>query len=129
MDDNPLTKTDDPAAPQVEGPFTVPQELNLLPLRDFVMFPVLVSPLGVGRENSIQLINESVVGGNRLIGVAAMKDSSVDEPTLDDVYRIGTAVVIRMMAQLPDGIRLIVQGLQRIEILEAIQMAWIEERE
>lgn len=121
MDDNPLTKTDDPAAPQVEGPFTVPQELNLLPLRDFVMFPVLVSPLGVGRENSIQLINESVVGGNRLIGVAAMKDSSVDEPTLDDVYRIGTAVVIRMMAQLPDGIRLIVQGLQRIEILEAIQ--------
>lgn len=110
---------------QVDSTFArdiaLPDELNLLPLRDWVMFPVLVSPLGVGRESSIRLINESVVGGNRIIGVATLKNPNVENPTIDDVYRIGTAVVIRMMAQLPDGIRLIVQGLRRIEILEAVQ--------
>ncbi|NLH98704.1 MAG: endopeptidase La, partial [Chthonomonadales bacterium] len=100
----------------------VPDTLNILPLRDYVMFPVLVSPLGVGRENSVKMINESVVGGNRVIGVVAMKDPSVDNPTLDDVYRIGVAVAIRMMMQLPDGIRLIVQGITRFEILEAEQV-------
>jgi len=104
-----------------DGRMTLPEELNLLPLRDVVIFPVLVAPLGVGRENSVRLINESVVGGNRIIGVVAMKDPTIETPTLDDVYRIGTAVAIRMMGQLPEGIRLIVQGIGRIEILEAVQ--------
>ncbi len=104
-----------------DGKLTLPDELNLLTLRDWVMFPVLVTPLGVGRESSIRLINESVVGSNRIIGVAALKDPSVENPTLEDVYRVGTAVAIRMMGQLPDGVRLIVQGISRIEILEAVQ--------
>jgi len=99
----------------------LPEELSLLPLRNWVVFPVLVTPLGVGRENSIKLVNESVVGGNRIIGVVAMKDPSVENPTLEDVYKIGTAVVIRILGQVPDGIRLIVQGISRIEILEAVQ--------
>jgi ATP-dependent Lon protease len=100
---------------------TIPEELSLLPLRDWVIFPVIVTPLGVGRENSVRLINESVVGPNRVIGVAALKDPSVENPTVDDIYRYGTAVAIRMMHQLPDGIRLIVQGIKRIEIVEAVQ--------
>lgn len=100
---------------------SIPDVLNLLPLREVVIFPVLVAPLGVGRENSIKLVNESVVGGNRLIGVACLKDPAVENPTLDDVYRIGTVVAIRMMAQVPEGIRLIVQGIQRFEILEAVE--------
>ena len=99
----------------------IPDEINLLPLREVVMFPVVVAPLGVGRENSIKLVNESVVGGNRLIAVACMKDPQIENPTLDDVYKIGSVVAIRMMAQVPEGIRLIVQGIQRFEILEAVQ--------
>jgi len=99
----------------------IPEEMNLLPLREVVIFPVLVAPLGVGRENSIKLVNESVVDGNRLIAVACLKDPSVENPTIDDVYKVGTVVAIRMMAQVPEGIRLIVQGIQRFEILEAIQ--------
>ncbi|MCC6731238.1 MAG: endopeptidase La [Chthonomonadales bacterium] len=105
----------------VEGTTAIPEELSLLPLRDWVMFPVLVTPLAVGRESSVRLVNESLVGGNRIIGVVALKDPSIENPTLDDIYRVGTAVAIRIMGQLPDGIRLIVQGLARIEILEAIQ--------
>src|ERR1041385_6527297 len=104
-----------------DGKMNLPEELNLLPLREVVIFPVLVAPLGVGRENSVRLVNESVVGGNRIIGVVTLKDPSVENPTLDDVYKIGTAVAIRMMGQLPEGIRLIVQGIGRFEILEAVQ--------
>ena len=99
----------------------IPEEINLLPLREVVMFPVVVAPLGVGRENSIKLVNESVEGGNRLIAVACMKDPKIENPTLDDVYKIGSVVAIRMMAQVPEGIRLIVQGIQRFEIVEAVQ--------
>jgi ATP-dependent Lon protease len=104
-----------------DGAQEIPEEINLLPLREVVIFPVLVAPLGVGRENSITLINESTSGGNRLIGVACMKDPQIENPTLDDVYKIGAVVAIRMMAQVPDGIKLIVQGVKRFEILEAVQ--------
>jgi len=104
-----------------EGKPQIPTEINLLPLREVVIVPVLVAPLGVGRENSIRLVNESTSGGNRLIGVACMKDPTIENPSLDDVYKIGTVVAIRMMAQVPEGIKLIVQGIQRFEILEAVQ--------
>jgi ATP-dependent Lon protease len=122
-----MEQTDKPASEATEteeaadGRVRIPEELNLLPLREVVMFPVLVTPLGVGREGSIKLVNDSVVGGDRLIAVACMKDPSIENPTLDDVYRIGTVVAIRTMAQVPEGVRLIVQGIQRVEILEAIQ--------
>ncbi len=56
-----------------------------------------------------------------MIAVACMKDPQIENPTLDDVYKIGSVVAIRMMAQVPEGIRLIVQGIQRFEIVEAVQ--------
>ncbi|MCS6776249.1 MAG: endopeptidase La [Chloroherpetonaceae bacterium] len=104
-----------------EGGLRIPEEINLLPLREVVIFPVLIAPLGVGRESSIKLVNDAMVDGNRLIAVACMKDPTIENPTLDDVYRIGTVVVVRMLAQVPEGMRLIVQGIQRFEILEALQ--------
>ncbi|MBC7526702.1 MAG: endopeptidase La [Chthonomonadaceae bacterium] len=99
----------------------IPEFLNLLPLREVVIFPVVVAPLSVGRENSIRLVNESMTGGNRLIAVACMKDPGIETPGIDDIYGIGTVVAIRMMAQVQEGIRLIVQGIQRFEIVEAVQ--------
>ncbi len=121
MEDKNLTEIVDQLDGTPDGKMTLPDELNLLPLREVVIFPVLVAPLGVGRENSVRLVNESVVGGNRIIGVVTLKDSSIENPTLDDVFSIGTAVAIRMMGQLPEGIRLIVQGIGRFEIVEALQ--------
>jgi ATP-dependent Lon protease len=106
---------------QGDGKLGIPEELNLLPLREVVIFPVLVTPLGVGRENSIKLVNDAINNGDRLIGVTCLKDPTIENPTLDDVYRIGTVVAIRTMAQVPEGIRLIVQGIQRFEIIEAVQ--------
>lgn len=99
----------------------VPGELNLLPLRDTVLFPLVVSPLTAGRDTSIKLIDDSVSSGNRIIAVAAMKNPRIEIPNMDDIYQIGTAVVIHTMMRLPDSIRLIVQGIQRVKIEEVMQ--------
>ncbi len=95
---------------------TIPDELRLLPLRDTVVFPVLVAPIAVGRENSIKLVDDAVSGGDRIIGVVAMKDASIEHATAKDIYGVGVAVVVRMMAKVPDGIRMIVQGISRIQV-------------
>ena len=107
--------------PNIDGNPPIPDEINLLPLREVVITPGLLAPLGVGRENSIKLVNESTSGGNRLIGVSCMIDPSKENPGIEDVYKIGTVVAIRMMAQVPDGIKLIVQGVQRFEVIETLQ--------
>src|SRR5579862_7663790 len=99
----------------------IPDELPVLPLRDMVVFPILVSPIGVSRESSVQLIDEAATAGNRIIGVVAMRDSQIEKPTAKDIYPIGCAVVIRMMAKGQDGIKMIVQGIARIEIQQLIQ--------
>ncbi|HET6456656.1 MAG TPA: endopeptidase La [Armatimonadota bacterium] len=100
---------------------TIPGELSLLPLRETVLFPMVVSPLSAGRESSIKLIDDSVTSGNRVIAVTSQRSADTDKPGFDDLYHVGTAVVIHTMMRLPDGIRLIVQGIHRIRLLEAVQ--------
>lgn len=97
----------------------IPDELSILPLRDAVLFPLVVNPITAGRESSVKLIDDAITSGSRIIAVTAQKDPSVDMPEFDDVYHVGTAIVIHTMMRVPDGIRLIVQGIQRIRILEA----------
>ncbi len=104
-----------------DGAVNIPEELSLLPLRDTVLFPVVVVPLAVSRESSVKLIDDAAVSGSRVIGTVAMKSPETEKPSLDDVYRVGTAAVIHTMLKLPEGIRLIVQGLRRFEVLECLQ--------
>ncbi|HOC32064.1 MAG TPA: endopeptidase La, partial [Armatimonadota bacterium] len=99
----------------------IPDVLNLLPLRDTVLFPAAVLPLNIGRESSVKLIDDTVTEGTRIIATAALKDATVDEPKEGDLYPVGSAVVIRMMLKMPDGVRLMVQGLRRFRILEVLQ--------
>jgi ATP-dependent Lon protease len=99
----------------------IPTELSLLPLRDTVLFPLVVSPLSAGRESSIKLIDDAVTSGERVIAVAAMKNHEIEKPSLDDIYPIGVAVVIHTMMRLPDVMRLVVQGINRIRITETVQ--------
>jgi ATP-dependent Lon protease len=103
-----------------EGPPPIPEELSLLPLRDTVIFPVLVAPIAVGREGSVKLVDDTVAAGNRIIAVVAMRDASVENPTAADIYPVGVAVVVRMMAKANDGIRMIVQGISRVEIQQVL---------
>ena len=99
----------------------VPEELSILPLRDTVLFPHTVLPLAVAREASVRLVDEAV-GGNRIIGVVAQKNSAIEDPEPTDLYLNGTACVIHKMLKFPDGsLRLVVQGLDRIRVLEFLQ--------
>ena len=100
---------------------TIPDEVSLMPLRDAVLFPLVVSPITAGRESSIKLIDDAVTSGNRIVAVSAQLEPTTEKPGLDDVYHVGTAVVIHTMMRMPDGIRLIVQGIQRVRILEPAQ--------
>jgi ATP-dependent Lon protease len=94
----------------------IPEHLPVLPLRDTVLFPNSFMPLAVAREASVRLIDESMTG-SRLIAVFTQRDASIEEPTEDDLYRIGTATHIHKMFKLPDGsLRLIVQGLTRVTL-------------
>lgn len=99
----------------------VPSELNILPLRDSIVYPMLIAPLSVARESSVQLIDESVVGNNRIIGVVAQRKPQIENPGFDDVFDYGCAVIIRTLVKMPDAVRLIVQGVQRFRIVERIQ--------
>lgn len=99
----------------------VPSILNILPLRDSVIYPMLIAPLSVGRDAGVQLVDQSVVGNNRIIGVVAQKDPQMDQPGFEDVYQYGCAVIIRTLVKMPDATRLIVQGVSRFRIIEQVQ--------
>ena len=99
-----------------EPQLQIPGELPVLPLRDIVIYPFMIVPLFVSREKSIRAVDEAL-GENRMILLASQKDLDKEEPTADDLYKVGTAAVIMRMLKLPDGrIRILVQGLARAEI-------------
>ena len=100
---------------------SVPSELYLLPLRDSVVYPMLIAPLQVARDASIQLIDDALANNNRVIGVIAQKNHETDQPTKEDIYSIGCAVIIRTLVKMPDAVRMIVQGVSRFRIVEILQ--------
>lgn len=107
--------------PEEEQKLVIPTELPLLPVRDMVVFPFMILPLFVGRENSINGVNEAL-SKDRLILLSAQKDPSLDEPTPDDIYPLGTVCMIMRMLKLPDGrLKILIQGLQRAHIKEYLQ--------
>jgi len=98
----------------------IPSELNILPLRDSVIFPMLIAPLSVGRPNSIKLIDDSVVSSQRIIGMVAQRDPEIDDPSFEQVYDVGCAVIVRTLMKGTDAVRMIVQGSARFRITSAI---------
>mgnify|MGYP001489417520 CR=1 FL=1 len=92
--------------------------IPLLPLRGLLVYPTMVIHLDVGRQKSIQAL-EQVMMGDQHIFLAAQKEVSVDQPTVDDIYKMGTFSKIKQMLKLPNGtIRVLVEGLKRGKILE-----------
>jgi len=96
----------------------IPAELPILPLRNTVAFPFIVMPLAVGIPRSITLI-EDVERGNRLVGLVAMKDPSVEIPGPDEVFQIGTVAVVHRVMRGQDGtLTVFIQGLERFKVQE-----------
>ncbi|HTY78829.1 MAG TPA: endopeptidase La [Candidatus Bathyarchaeia archaeon] len=100
---------------------SVPEVVSVLPLRDAVLFPHAVMPLGAGRESSVRLIEEAM-SGSRTLGTFGQLVASVDAPLESDLHRIGTYTSIHKVFKQPDGsVRLVVQGVARIRLLEIVQ--------
>src|SRR3989441_9125583 len=101
--------------------FTIPEVLPVLPLKDTVVYPFALQPLGVGQERSIRLIDD-VMRGNRLVALVAQKSADIEQAGPDDIFKIGTVARIARMIRMPDGtIQIIVQGLERVAISEFTQ--------
>ena len=101
--------------------FSIPSSLPLLPIRDAVVFPSMILPLFVGRDISIHAV-ETAVEGDRLLALVTQKDSEVEEPTPDDLYRIGTVGMILRIMRLPDGrLKVLVQGLSKVRIINYLR--------
>jgi len=95
-------------------------EVPLLPVRDTVPFPHMITPLLVGRERSLRAVEAAMAKDQRL-AVVAQRDPDVQDPTEDDLYGVGAAVVIERMLRMPDGTaNILVRGEDRLEILELL---------
>ena len=98
-----------------------PDLLPLIPLRDLILFPNLVVPLFVGRERSINALEESMRQGH-LVALVTQRDAVTQDPGPDDVYDIGCVASIMQELKLPDGTaKALVEGQQRMRILEFVQ--------
>jgi ATP-dependent Lon protease len=97
----------------------IPAELPILPLRDTVIFPFIVSPLIIARPMSIRLIDDVLSSGSRILGLVAQRKAEDEEPKPESLFSYGTAAIILKMLKFPDGsLRVLVQGLSRIKIVE-----------
>ncbi|MEN9337257.1 MAG: Lon protease 2 [Bacteroidota bacterium] len=94
----------------------LPKSLPILPLRNTVLFPGVVIPITAGRDKSIKLINDAN-NGDKIIGVVAQKNEDIEDPTLNDIYHVGTVARILRVLKMPDGnVTVILQGKKRFEI-------------
>ena len=100
---------------------SVPETLPILPLRNTVLFPGVVIPITAGRDKSIELINDANKS-DKIIGVVAQRNESVEQPGLNDIYHTGVVAQILRVLKMPDGnTTVIIQGKKRFEITELIQ--------
>ncbi|MFA5292050.1 MAG: endopeptidase La [Phycisphaerae bacterium] len=98
----------------------LPEVIGILPIRNAVVFPGTVTPLAVGRDKSRKLLEESKTGDS-IIGLVAQKSPNIDNPTLNDLYKVGTASSILKVVKLPHGtVNVIVHGLIRFKIVELV---------
>jgi ATP-dependent Lon protease len=94
----------------------LPDALPVLPLRDTVTFPETLTPLAVGQERSIKLVDD-VLGANRMLAMVAARDPENEEPGPKDLHEVGVVGVVARMLKVPDGtLRVLVQGTQRVRL-------------
>ena len=98
----------------------IPDELPILPVRDVVIFPYMTLPFQIGRELSLQSV-ERALKEHRLILMLTQKNAQVDEPEPEDLYSIGTVgMIVRMIKQADDKMKILIQGLSKAKIEEVI---------
>jgi ATP-dependent Lon protease len=107
--------TDETKTTTPEGAY--PSDLPVVPLREAVVFPKLVVPLGVGREKSVAAINAAMAEERHLIVLVAQRDAEIDDVQPEQIHNVGTVAEIVRLLRIPDGsAQIIVQGAQRVRI-------------
>jgi len=96
------------------------KKLPMMPIRDVVIFPHMMTPFVVGRESSVRALEEALASDKRIF-LATQHDASIDEPKANEIYQVGTIVNIVQSLKLPDGnIKVLVEGLERGKILQVV---------
>src|ERR671913_386200 len=95
-------------APQAPA---LPAELPVVPLREAVVLPMTIAPLGVARPQSVEAINRALAGDRMVL--LLLQRGAAEDPAADDLHRVGTVGIIRQMAKGPNGIRVLVEGVAR----------------
>ncbi|HEV2712483.1 MAG TPA: endopeptidase La, partial [Gaiellaceae bacterium] len=104
-----------------QGEVEIPPSLPVLPIKDMVVFPDSATPLAIGQERSVKLIDD-VVARDGMLALVAAKHSDVEQPGWDDLYEVGTAAIVHKMLKVPDGtLRVLVQGLRRVRLESRLQ--------
>jgi ATP-dependent Lon protease len=97
---------------------TLPDTVPVLPLKETVVFPDSMTPLAIGQDRSIELIDD-VVAGDRVLALLTVRDPEVERPGWDELYEVGTVGLIHKMIKVPDGtLRILVQGLRRVRLVD-----------
>src|SRR4249920_2485701 len=93
------------------------KRLPMMPIRDVVIFPFMMTPFVVGRESSVRALEEAMAGDKKIF-LATQHDASIDEPKPNEIYNVGTIVNIVQSLKLPDGnIKVLVEGVERAKIV------------
>ena len=97
------------------------REIPLLPLRGLLVYPSMVLHLDVGREKSIRALEKAMVDDNQIL-LATQEDVNIEEPDVEQIYKVGTVARVKQMLKLPNGtIRVLVEGLQRAKIEDILR--------
>jgi ATP-dependent Lon protease len=95
------------------------KKLPMMPIRDVVIFPYMMTPFVVGRESSVRALEEALAADKKIF-LATQHDASIDEPKASEIYQVGTIVNIVQSLKLPDGnIKVLVEGVERARLLQA----------
>ena len=92
----------------------------MMPIRDVVIFPYMMTPFVVGRESSVRAL-EDAMAGDKKIFLATQHDASIDEPTPGEIFAVGCVVNIVQSLKLPDGnIKVLVEGVERAKVVSHV---------
>src|ERR1039457_443070 len=93
------------------------KKLPMMPIRDVVIFPYMMTPCVVGRESSVRALEEALASDKKIF-LATQHDASIDEPKAGDIFQVGTIVNIVQSLKLPDGnIKVLVEGVERAKVV------------
>src|ERR1051325_9229298 len=120
MDSKPTSPATVPLGVDESRTPQIPEELSILPVRGFVVFPGTVIPLNVQRAASLKLLDDTLPR-TKVIGLLTQRDEAKDDPLPQDLYPVGTAaLVLKLVRQSEDNVLVIVQGLRRFSLRKIV---------